>query len=266
MIRKSAIFDILLILCISFFSAQANESCSDNDQYVENLMLTDESMCQKPKEYNEEEVTSVKDKKRDFYVSINGGRIYYDNSETFVNGIKAIGERCITLVKNPIVKNMVACEIESIQQFNGKIDFQWLSSVSLGYYAGENGRVDFEAMHSKANIKDGNSTPIFDKSANIFAFLLNFYYNPNIQGAQFAPYISLGIGPAVFKLRRINGSHQNSMPLNIPWFAYQIKLGVDYSITQEVTTFLGYRYFSIPIPIADDISTHNVEVGLTFNF
>ncbi len=215
------------------------------------------------------EPTKEKSKKLDFYVSANGGKVYHDNSETFVKGIQEIGKRVLTLVESHygfIIKNIVANEIESIQKFDGKIDFQWLSSISLGYYDGENGRGDFETMYSKVNIENSNSPPVFDKSASVFAFLLNLYYNPSIQGTQFAPYIGLGIGPTVFRLKRISGSPQNSMPLNVPWFAYQIKLGVDYSIIPEVKTFLGYRYFSVPIPVADDISTHNIEIGLIFNF
>ncbi len=215
------------------------------------------------------ETTKEKSKKLDFYVSANGGKVYHDNSETFVKGIKAIGERVLTLVESHygfMIKNIVANEIKSIQQFDGKIDFQWVNSISLGYYAGENGRVDFEAMYSRANIENSNSPLVFDKSASIFAFLLNLYYNPSFQDTQFAPYIGLGIGPTVFRLKRINGSPQSSMPLNVPWFAYQIKLGINYSIIPEVKTFLGYRYFSVPIPVAGDISTHNIEVGLIFNF
>ncbi len=215
------------------------------------------------------EPTKEKSKKLDFYVSANGGKVYHDNSEIFVKGIQEIGKRVLTSVESHygfIIKNIVADEIKSIQQFDGKIDFQWFSSMSLGYYAGENGKIDFEAAYSIANIEDSNSPPVFDKSASIFAFLLNFYYNPSVQDTQFAPYIGLGIGPTVFRLKRINGSPQNSMPLNVPWFAYQIKLGVDYSIIPEIKTFLGYRYFSVPIPVADDISTHNIEVGLIFNF
>ncbi len=215
------------------------------------------------------EPTKEKSKKLDFYVSANGGKVYHDNSEIFVKGIQEIGKRVLTLVESHygfIIKNIVADEMKSIQQFDGKIDFQWFSSMSLGYYAGENGKIDFEAAYSIANIEDSNSPPVFDKSASIFAFLLNFYYNPSVQDTQFAPYIGLGIGPTVFRLKRINGSPQSSMPLNVPWFAYQIKLGVDYSIIPEIKTFLGCRYFSVPIPVADDISTHNIEVGLIFNF
>ncbi|MGL9717991.1 MAG: P44/Msp2 family outer membrane protein [Wolbachia sp.] len=263
MIKKSIVFDILLILCIGFFSAQANAGD------VENLMFADESACHRSRKYNEKEVISVKDKRLNFYISANGGKIYHDNSETFVNGIKAIGERCLTLVETrcgSIIRNIMAGEIESIQKFDGKIDFQWLSGISLGYHAGENGRIDFEAIYSNASVENGDSSPVFDKSASIFAFLLNFYYNPSIQDTQFAPYIGLGIGPTILRLRKIIGSSQNTMPLNVPWFAYQVKLGVNYPITPEVKALLGYRYFSIPVPIADNISTHNIEIGLIFNF
>ena len=220
-----------------------------------------------------------KNQKLDFYVSANGGKIYNDNSKTFVKGIKEIGQWFIDLIDTTdpqlswdsklgliLVKAGLVDEIENILKFKGEIDFQWLRGVSLGYYAGENGRVDFEAMYSTANIEDSNYPPLFDKSASVFAFLLNFYYNSSIRDTQFAPYIGLGIGPTVFRLKKINGSPENSMPLNVPWFAYQIKLGVNYSIIPEVKTFLGYRYFDIPTPVADDISTHNIEVGLMFNF
>ncbi|NUX00994.1 P44/Msp2 family outer membrane protein [Wolbachia endosymbiont of Madathamugadia hiepei] len=263
MMKRSTVFDALIILCISFFSAQANAGD------VEDLMLADKLVCHKSRKYDEKEATSVKDKRLNFYISANGGKIYHDNSETCMNGIKAIGERVLTLVENrfgSIMKNIVAGEIKSIQQFNGKIDFQWLSSISVGYYARENGRIDFEAMYSGINIEGGDSPAVFDRSASIFAFLLNFYYNLSIQDTQFAPYIGLGIGPTVFRFKKVNGSPKNSMPLNVPWFAYQVKLGVNYSIIPEVKAFLGYRYFSIPIPVADDISTHNVEIGLMFSF
>ncbi|WP_353277447.1 outer membrane protein [Wolbachia endosymbiont (group B) of Villa cingulata] len=216
------------------------------------------------------EPTKEKSKKLDFYVSANGGKIYSDSSEVFVQGIRAIGKRVLALAEGRyggfLLDLFLGDEIKNIKKFNGKIDFQWLSSISVGYYAGENGRVDFETMYSKVNIEDSNSPPVFDKSASVSAFLLNFYYNPNVQNTQFAPYIGLGIGSTVFRLKRIDKSSKNLMPLNVPWLVYQIKLGVDYSVIPEVKTFLGYRYFNIPTPIADDISTHNIEVGLMFNF
>ncbi|WP_168463987.1 outer membrane protein [Wolbachia endosymbiont of Ctenocephalides felis wCfeT] len=205
-------------------------------------------------------------KKLNFYVSANSGKVYHDNSEILVEGIKTIGKRVSTLTKNTIIEFIAAKEIKSIENFKGEIDFQWLNSIALGYYAGENGQVDFEAMYSKVKIKDSSENKIFDETAGIFAFLLNLYYNPNTKDAKCTPYIGLGVGPTVFRLKKFNGSPEELMPMNVPWFAYQIKLGVSYSIIPEIRTFLGYRYFSIPIPVADDISTHNIEAGLQFNF
>ncbi|MGL9733003.1 MAG: P44/Msp2 family outer membrane protein [Wolbachia sp.] len=263
MIKRSTIFNALIVSCISFFSAQANTG------NIEDLMFTNKLVCHKSRKYDEKEVISIKDKRLNFYISANVGKIYHDNSEIFINGIKAIRERVLSLVESrcgSIIKNIIEGEFESIQKFDGKIDFQWLSSISLGYNARENGRIDFEIMYSLANIKGDNSLSVFDKSVSIFAFLLNFYYNPNINDTQFSPYIGFGIGPTVFKLKKINDSPKNSMPLNIPWFAYQVKLGVNYSIIPEIKAFLGYHYSSIPIPVADEISTHNIEIGFMLNF
>ncbi|OCA05782.1 P44/Msp2 family outer membrane protein [Wolbachia endosymbiont of Trichogramma pretiosum] len=216
------------------------------------------------------EPTKEKPRKLVFYVSANGGKIYSDNSEIFVEGMRAIGKRILALSKGRYVGVLLDLflgdEIKNIKKFNGKIDFQLLGSISVGYSAGENGRVDFETVYSKVNIEDSNSPPVFYKSASVSAFLLNFYYNPNVQNTQFAPYIGLGIGSTVFRLKRIDQSSKNLVPLNVPWLVYQIKLGIDYSVIPEVKTFLGYRYFNIPTPISDDISTHSIEVGLMFNF
>lgn len=273
-IRKSTTFIALLILCLSFPSIHANkydEDCLDAEQTVEDLVSVDESACHKSRKHNKAEIVLDRNKKLDFYVSISGGKVYSDNSETFVQGIKAIVEKAIYFADKRFGKGMAAWVIEKtfgIKKFNDKVgvNFQWLGSASLGYYAAENGRIDFEIMYSKVNIKDSNPKPIFDKSAGIFTFLLNFYYNPGIQNTQFAPYIGLGIGPTIFRSKMLDGKNKDLMPLNIPWFAYQVKLGVDYSITPEVKTFLGYRYFNIPLPIADHAATHNIEVGLLFNF
>ncbi|MFL3877206.1 P44/Msp2 family outer membrane protein [Wolbachia endosymbiont of Trichogramma kaykai] len=216
------------------------------------------------------EPTEKKSKKLGFYVSASGGKIYSDSSEVFVEGMRAIGKRIIALAEGHyggfLLDLFLGDEIKNIKKFNGKIDFQFFGSVSVGYSAGENGRVDFETIHSKVNIEDSNSPPLFDKSASVSAFLLNFYYNPSVQNTQFAPYISLGIGSTVFRLKRIDKSSKNLVPLNLPWLVYQIKLGVVYSVIPEVKTFLAYRYFNIPAPIANDIFTHNIEVGLMFNF
>ncbi|VVC35109.1 Outer membrane protein/outer membrane enzyme PagP, beta-barrel,Surface antigen msp4 [Cinara cedri] len=211
------------------------------------------------------------DKVYGFYTSIGYGRIFSDNSEVFVEGIKAIGERVQDLVKedsylSAFIKRIIAKEVDDINKFKGAIDFQWLGSSSLGCYVKENGRVDFEIMHSQINIKNSSDAPVFNKSASILALLLNLHYSPAIKNTKFAPYVGFGIGPTIFRLKKFSKSLQNLIPLNVPWFAYQAKLGVDYSIIPEMNLFLCCRYFSIPIPVADDITTHSIEVGLRFNF
>ncbi|MCV3769151.1 MAG: P44/Msp2 family outer membrane protein [Wolbachia pipientis] len=268
--KKSVVFNVLLILCTIFFSVQADHF-SDNKQSIDNLIFTKVSAYhESKKKINKKESMSAKDRKLNFYVSANLGKVYSDNSKLFINGIKAIRERVSTLVKknryDSIIKNIVADEIKSVRKFNGEINFHWLNSISLGCYASKNYQVAFEATCSKIDIKNDHSSSVFDRSANIFAFLFNIYYSPNIQDIQITPYIALGIGPAVFKLKKINELSQNLMPLNIPWFAYQIKFGVNYLIIPGIKPSFGYRYFSTSIPIAENISTHSIEIGLTLNF
>ena len=222
--------------------------------------------------FNNELLKKKPIKEHSFYICGNTGVIYHDNSDTFVQGIREIGKTVLALAESdntPLGRALgfiVAKGMQSIESFQGKIDFQWLNSASLGYHAGRNGKIDFEIMYSQVKIKNENPSKIFDETAGIFTFLLNLYYNPKIQNTNFSPYIGFGIGPTVFRLKKINSPSQASMPLNVPWYAYQVKLGIDYPIISNVKTFLGYRYFNIPVPVADYISTHNVELGLLFNF
>ncbi len=206
--------------------------------------------------------------KKRIYASFSGGKTYNDNSETFINGIQAIGDRVLSIIEgnswSPIIKNILTGEINTISQFDGKIKFQWLGNTSLGCYIGKNGRIDAEIMSYDINILDNKY--IFDKSASIFAFLLNLSYSPQIKDTKFTPYFSLGIGPTVFRLKRVNKKAKAMMPLNLPWYSYQMKFGIDYSITQDCSVFLGYRYFNIPMPITNNISTHNVEAGIRLHF
>lgn len=210
-------------------------------------------------------------KKYGFYTGVGIGKVFSDNSGVFLDGIKEIGKQVNALLAKKdgylpvIVKMFIDKQITNIGQFSGKISFQWVGEASLGYHAEKNGRFDFEVMYSKINIEDGGSSSVLDKSASIFALLLNLYYSPSIENTKFTPYVGFGIGPTVFRLK-LKVPPQVSMPLNVPWYAYQVKLGVEYAIMPEMDFFVGYRYFSMPIPIAEDITTHSVKFGLRFNF
>ncbi|MDG7055904.1 MAG: porin family protein [Wolbachia endosymbiont of Meromenopon meropis] len=263
MIKRSTFFHILLILSINFFFIQVNASINKN------LILENKFACRKSKKSIEEKMILIKNTKFNFYVSAHGGKVCHNNSEIFTNGIRTIGKKLLSLIKgseSSIINNIVRDKIKSVHQLDWKINFRYLSSLSLGYNITENYRIDFETMYSWADIKSSNPLPIFSKSISIFVFLLNFFYNPSISDSQYAPYIGFGIGPTVFNLKKTNESSKNSITLNVPWFAYQIKFGLDYSIIPEIKFSLGYRYLDIPILIADNVSTHNIEIGLKFNF
>jgi hypothetical protein len=202
--------------------------------------------------------------KKRLYASFSGGKTYSDNSETFVSGIQTIGDRVLTIMEesswSPIIKNILTGEINTISQFDGKIDFKWLGNTSLGCNIGKNGSIDAEVMNFTMSIQDDRY--IFDKSASIFAFLLNLSYSPQIQDTKFTPYFSLGVGPTVFRLKRMTKKAKTVMPLNLPWYSYQMKVGVDYTIVQDCSIFIGYRYFNVPLPVTSYISTHNIELGI----
>ncbi len=232
----------------------------------ENLLLITQFREELP-EYFIHSKLKMHEKKR-LYASFSGGQIYNDNSETFIKGVQAIGDRVLSIMEgnswSPIIKNILTGELNAISQFDGKIKFQWLVNTSLGCYIGKNGRIDAEIMSYDINILDNKY--IFDKSASIFAFLFNLSYIPQIKDTKFTPYFSLGIGPTVFRLKRVNKKAKAMMPLNLPWYSYQMKFGIDYSITQDCSIFLGYRYFNIPMPITNHISTHNIETGIRLHF
>ncbi|WCR54351.1 MAG: hypothetical protein PG981_001373 [Wolbachia endosymbiont of Ctenocephalides orientis wCori] len=93
--------------------------------------------------------------------------------------------------------------------------------------------------------------------------MFNLYYNPTIKNIPFAPYVGIGVGPVNFKFA---SKLKDNININLPWIAYQEKLGIAYFLIPECKISLGYRCFNIPVPVVDSITTHNVEVGLIFNF
>ncbi len=207
-----------------------------------------------------------------FYTGINFGKVYFDNSDIFIEGIGTIGDMVLSFMSenNPLIQQLITPRLKEmiakIKTLRDEINFQWLGSTYLGYHPRKNGRIDFEIMYSQIDIQNTNKPSLFDKKASTFTLLLNFYYEPCIKNTKFIPYFGLGVGPTLFRLKMVNGSAEELMPLNLPWFAYQAKFGIERQIIEEVNISLGYRYFSIPIPIADDISTHSLEIGLRFSF
>ncbi len=203
------------------------------------------------------------EKKRDFYFSVSGGKTHSSNPNAVVSSMNVITKEIANTVK-VIYENRADGEINAmhtkINPFkDSTIDFQWLGSAALGYHVGGNGKIEFEAINSNMKIINTSDT----KEASLWAIMSNLYYNPTIKNIPFTPYVSIGAGPVNFKFA---SELKDNVNINLPWFAYQAKLGIAYSFIPELKISLGYRCFNIPIPIADSVATHNVEVGLIFNF
>lgn len=198
------------------------------------------------------------EKKRDFYFSVSGGKTHSSNPNAIMNGMSAIINNIDNSMRADGKINRVYMGF--IGPFNGSTtDFQWLSSAALGYHVGGNGGVEFETVNSSMKIKKTRDT----REASLWAIMFNLYYNPTIKNIPFAPYVGIGVGPVNFKFA---SKLKDNININLPWIAYQAKLGIAYSLIPEFKISLGYRCFNIPVPIVDSITTHNVEVGLIFNF
>lgn len=203
------------------------------------------------------------EKKRDFYFSVSGGKTHSSNPNAVVSDMNVITEEIVTIAKI-VYENRADNEINAIHikinPFkNSTIDFQRFGSAALGYHVGGNGKIEFEAINSNMEIAKTSDT----KEASLWAIMFNLYYNPTIKNIPFAPYVGIGVGPVNFKFA---SELKGNVNINLPWFAYQAKLGIAYSFIPELKISIGYRCFNIPVPIADSVTTHNVEVGLIFNF
>jgi opacity protein-like surface antigen len=98
---------------------------------------------------------------------------------------------------------------------------------------------------------------------------VNGYYDFT-NSSQLTPYISAGIGVAQVEVNDLAvlgipvGSEDDTV------FAYQLGVGVGYSVTDAITLDMKYRYFATADPDFDGIdgecASHNVYLGLRYNF
>jgi len=120
-------------------------------------------------------------------------------------------------------------------------------------------------------------------SVNLYAYMFNVYYDIPIDNSQWKPYLGFGLG---FYQSQINGATAsffnipelgvdipavNATSSNLP-FAYQIRAGVGYGVTENLDLYLGYRYFhgeqleftspGLGTFNPNGASVHNVELGI----
>lgn len=154
-------------------------------------------------------------------------------------------------------------------------------------------RVDGEYSYFKNDNKTTDPTgPLIGKEpsmgdVDIQSYFINVYYDFQIDGSNFSPYIGAGVGRTKAK---INGLTTPSLLALPPQFGgpiivygesewettYQLRLGANYALTQQADLYFGYRYVKgndLKFDLNDGsvihpngIELHNLEVGLRFAF
>ena len=138
----------------------------------------------------------------------------------------------------------------------------------------EKTRAEFELAYQLNDFDNANilGTNVgLNGDVSVLSFLINGYYDFKNRSS-FTPYVSAGIGYS-----RIQVTDLNIPPAGISCatdedyiFAYQMGLGVAYTIDENVSIDLGYRIFTPSDPNFDttqaEFKSHNVCLGLTIYF
>jgi opacity protein-like surface antigen len=158
---------------------------------------------------------------------------------------------------------------------NTKLEFDTGMSYggAVGYDFGAI-RVEGELSHMSSDLKDdgyeadAGLVQTGDMSAT--ALMANAWYDIDT-GTKFTPYVGGGIGVAKVKgnsSRDYEADEQIPDGHNLTYasfsnteFAYQVGAGVDYSLTEDMTVGLGYKYLA-----SGDNDFHTVNVGMRYTF
>ncbi len=149
------------------------------------------------------------------------------------------------------------------------VDLRLISNISFGYCINDNLKFEIEAIITKININFKNDWDSF-VCANflIYSLIPNIYCDYKIQDLPLRLYLGMSLMPSI-SLVNINSTSDghNHKDISTLFFTHQVKFGVDYALTKKINMFCGYRFISIPVITAlVNLTTHNIEAGLTFNF
>ena len=116
-----------------------------------------------------------------------------------------------------------------------------------------------------------NKTARVDLSA--LSLMANAWYDIDT-GTRFTPYIGGGLGVArvsIAAIENVSGIDGSISTQTV--FAYQVGVGVDYSVTENITIGLGYRYLGVGLgyrflasetKVADGFQ--NINIGMRYTF
>lgn len=143
-----------------------------------------------------------------------------------------------------------------------KGDDGWGVGLALGREYDSGFRTEAEIVHLKNDAKDA----LADDHKTLGGFL-NAYYDFNKEGA-LQPFVGAGVGVARVK---VNGGPYHDRDTN---FAYQLKAGLGYRLSDKLTGEVAYRYVgapdlkfrNTPAEAKGDFRTQAVSLGLRYRF
>jgi opacity protein-like surface antigen len=107
-----------------------------------------------------------------------------------------------------------------------------------------------------------------DGDLSILGGLASLYFDI-LTNSRWTPYLGGGIGIANVSANDVAAGPFSVRDKDDNAFAYQIKAGLSYSLSDSIQAILGYRLFGaddLDIEDIDGPETHNIEVGLRYLF
>ena len=156
---------------------------------------------------------------------------------------------------------------------NTEFDTGVAIGVALGYDFSKF-RVEGEMSYQKNDVSQIGSQGVFFNNtgkAVAFSFLINGYYD-YINSSAFTPYISAGLGFTQIEFNDIDisGAGFSGSDDSDTVFAYQLGIGVGYSVTEKITIDVRYRYIGTEDSEYDatkaEFASNNLLFGVRVSF
>ncbi len=158
-----------------------------------------------------------------------------------------------------------------------KTNLGYLFGGAIGAHLNENFRAEIELSHARWSVNSisSNGSPFSPAQGQFSATYLlgNIWYDFKSESA-FTPYLGGGVGIGLPHADfTANGGVDSDTPVDL---AFQLGLGFKYAVNDNIDLDVGYRFKDIPnftqkFPGFPDVTgntfaSHNLQVGVTFNF
>lgn len=119
-----------------------------------------------------------------------------------------------------------------------------------------------------------------DGETDISRYMANAYFDLNLEGSRFTPYLGAGVGAASIHSIRIAGTFANPTPMRLvddsaTYFAWQAMAGLAIAVTPRLQFTTQYRWFDAgTVDLEDargeavtaDVAGSHVDIGLRYSF